>query len=125
MRESVHSSRTINRRRYFRRSDSCEVQVQAIDAAPTEPGGRSSPCISCDISPAGMRVLADRAHPVGSRVLLAMECRENGWIRIISRVGSVVWTKVDATDERCQLGIRFEDVDSPELAAIGAIEGFH
>lgn len=125
MHESIRSSRTINRRRYFRRKDSCEVQVQAIDTTQSDVAGCSSACVSSDISPAGMRVLADRTYPVGSRVLLAMECRENGWIRIVSRVGCVVWSKVDATGERCQLGIQFDDVDSPELAAIDALAGFH
>ncbi|NEX23201.1 PilZ domain-containing protein [Thiorhodococcus mannitoliphagus] len=125
MHESLRSSRTINRRRYFRRADNCQVQIQSIDAPLSATDACSHYCVSKDVSSGGVRLLADHPYPISAKVLLTMECRENGWTRIISRVGSIVWTKPATTEEHCQLGIQFADVDSPELQALEAASGFH
>lgn len=115
MRQPIQSSRTINRRRHFRREDCCEVQLQTIDAPPDASDACSHNCLSRDVSAGGMRLLADRPYSVDSKVLITMECRENGWTRITSRVGTVVWSKLDAPGTHCQLGIHFTDIDSSDL----------
>ncbi|WP_242482192.1 PilZ domain-containing protein [Thiocystis violacea] len=117
MHQPTQATRTINRRRHSRRTDSCEVQIQTVDAPLTDSDACSHYCLSQDVSASGIRLIADHDYPVRSKLLLTMECREEGWTRITSRVGSVVWTKPDTSGQQCQLGIRFTDVDTPELGA--------
>ncbi len=109
--QSIQSVRTINRRRHYRESLGCEVQLQAIDTPFSSPGTCSYFCRSCDISASGIGLLADHSYPARTRVLLTMECKENGWTRIISRVGSVMWSQPGQTQNHCQLGIQFSDID--------------
>jgi hypothetical protein len=115
MHQAIESARTINRRRHFRRSDCCDVQIQTIDAPLNDSEACSHFCVSHDVSASGIRLVADRPYPPDSKVLLTMECRQNGWTRIVSRVGSVVWTKQAPGAGHCQIGIRFTDVDAPEI----------
>lgn len=114
---SLESTRTINRRRHFRREDHCAVQIQTVDVQTTDSDACSRYCLSRDISASGIRLHADRCYTAGSKVLLTLESTENGWTQITSRLGSVVWTKLDASGARCELGVHFID-DDGEIAVL-------
>ena len=91
------------------------MQIQALDAPVSDSDACSHYCLSHDVSASGIRLVADHSYPLDTQVLLTMECRQNGWASIISRVGSVVWARPDESGQRCQLGIRFTDVDEAEV----------
>lgn len=116
-RYSLESTRTINRRRHFRREDNCEVQIQTVDTPVSDSDACSRHCLSRDISASGVRLHADHAYALGSKVLLTLEFSQNGWTQITSRLGSVVWAKPETSDARCELGIHFADIDAAEIEA--------
>ncbi|MBK1718460.1 PilZ domain-containing protein [Thiocystis violacea] len=111
--QSLHA---INRRRHHRESMVCEVQLQAIDSAPSNADGGSHFCHSRDISASGARLSADQPYPVNTRVLMTIECKENGWTRITSRAASVVWAESGPSLGSCEIGIQFtEDAAKVEI----------
>ncbi len=86
-----------------------------IDAQLDDSKACSRHCLSHDISASGVRLHADHCYERGSKVLLTLESRQNGWTQITSYTGSVVWAKLEASDTRCELGIHFIDSDDAEL----------
>lgn len=114
----MHSDNTIhviNRRRHHREPMVCEVQLQAVDAPLHQADGGSHFCRSRDISDSGARLSSNLPYPINTRVLMTIECKEDGWTRITSRLASVVWTEFDPPQGRGELGIAFADLDPPKV----------
>lgn len=110
------SNHMLNRRRHHRESMVCEVQVQTMNLSFQEPELGSHFCQSQDISASGVRLLAEHPYPVNTQVLMTLECKEQGWTRITSRVGSVVWSESESDHGQHQFGIQFTDADTDELS---------
>ncbi len=59
-----------------------------------------------------MGLLARRHYPIHTRVLLTLECEDQGSSLITSRAGWVVWTGPPAEDGRRHIGIAFSEGDA-------------